>query len=47
MSYITHLGLTLTFADGLQCLYVAKQPDMDSECYLLFLSEILACSPVF
>jgi hypothetical protein len=27
MSYITRLGLTLTFDARLQCLYVAKQPD--------------------
>jgi hypothetical protein len=47
MSYITHLGLTLTFDARLQCLYMVMQPDIDGKCYWLFPSEILACSPVF
>jgi hypothetical protein len=47
MSYITHLGLTLTFDARLRCLCAAKQPDVDGKCYWLFPSEILTYSPVF
>jgi hypothetical protein len=47
MSYITRLGLTLTFDARLQCLYEAKQPEVDGKCYWLFPSKILARSPVF
>jgi len=38
MSYITNLGLTLTFDARLQCLYMVMQPDVDGKCYWLLLS---------